>query len=243
MRTIPRSSYLLVFLRTYLVGAAYNMRGLQNVGFMLAMDPGLKAAYKDEEALRKARERYVRYYNCHPIFTPLAAGMFLHTENEIASGRMLPETLTSIKDTATNTLSAIGDSVAGGTVTPTWALCAASLIIGGRPGTALALSLCALLALQAFKLATFIIGVRYGLMALFSLRKWDLINWGDKLKMYNAILLLAAFYLCMPEGGARPATWLAAIFAVLLAAYCIARLHIPRTLLALAGTTALLLVM
>lgn len=242
MRRVPHSVYLLVFLRAHFVGAAYNMRGLQNVGFMLALDPGLKAIHHTEEALRKARGRYVKYFNCHPFFTPLAAGMFLHTENEIANGRMPPETFTSIKDTTTNTLSAIGDSVIGGTVMPTWALLAALLVITGHYGLAFAFSLCALLALQAFKLATFAIGVRYGLMALFRLRKWDLINWGDKLKICNAILLLFAFTLCMPADGTHPAIWLAALASALFAAYCISRLHLPRTLLALIATVTLLYV-
>lgn len=240
MRSVPHSAYLLVFLRTYFVGAAYNMRGLQNVGFMLAIDPGLKAIHRTEDELRKARGRYVRYFNCHPFFTPLAAGMFLHAENEIAGGRMLPETFTSIKDTTTNTLSAIGDSVVGGTVMPTWALCTAFLVIAGQYGAALAFSLCALMALQAFKLATFAIGIRYGLMTLFRLRKWDLINWGDRLKICNAVLLLLTFALCMPKEGTHPSIWLVAVTSALFAAYCIARLHMPRTLLALIATTALL---
>jgi PTS system mannose-specific IID component len=242
MRSIPHSAYLLVFLRTYFVGAAYNMRGLQNVGFMLAMDPGLKTIHKTEDALRKARGRYVRYFNCHPFFTPLAAGMFLHTENAIANGKMPPETLTAIKDTTTNTLSAIGDSLIGGTIIPTWALFSAFLVISGHYGAALAFGLCALVALQAFKLATFAIGVRYGLMTLFKLRKWDLINWGDKLKICNAVLLLLTFALCMLKEGTHSAIWLAAVASELFAAYCISRLHMPRTLLALIATTALLCV-
>lgn len=237
MRRVPHSVYLLVFLRAHLVGAAYNMRGLQNVGFMLALDPALKAIHHTEEELRKARGRYVRYFNCHPFFTPLAAGMFLHVESEIANGRMPPETFTAIKDTTTNTLSAIGDSVIGGTMMPTWALLAALLVITGYYGLALVFSLCALLLLQAFKLVTFAIGVRYGLMTLFRLRKWDLINRGDKLKICNAVLLLLACALCVPK--TQPAMWLVALAGALFAAYCITRLHVPRTLLALIATITL----
>ncbi|CAK7042712.1 MAG: hypothetical protein DELT_02895 [Desulfovibrio sp.] len=240
MRTLSYSAYLLVFLRTYFVGAAYNMRGLQNVGFMLAMDPGLKAIHRDKEELRKARGRYVRYFNCHPFFTPLAAGIFLHTENEIANGTMQAETFTGIKDTATNTLSAIGDSVVGGTVMPTWALATIFMVINGQYSAALAFSICALLALQVFKFAVFAVGIRYGLMALFKLRRWDLINWGDRLKTCNAVLLLLTFALCAPRDEAHPVLWLAAVASSLLAAYCIARLHMPRTLLALTATIALL---
>lgn len=239
MRSVPHSAYLHVFLRTYLVGAAYNMRGLQNVGFTLAMDPGLKIIHRTEEALRKARGRYVRHFNCHPFFTPLAAGMFLHTEQAIAKGKMTPESFTALKDTTTNTLSAIGDSVFGGTLMPTWALVTASLAVCGQYGMAFLWSLFVLLLLQVFKFASFALGVRYGLMALFKVRRWDLINWGDKLKLCNALLLLFMFGICIPKLEAHPFLWLAAVAGAFLAAWCISRLHAPRTALALIVTTAL----
>ncbi|MCC8194059.1 MAG: PTS system mannose/fructose/sorbose family transporter subunit IID [Deltaproteobacteria bacterium] len=240
MHTVPRATFLLVFLRTYLVGAAFNMRGLQNVGFMYAMDPALAAIHRDPGELRKARNRYARHYNCHPYWTPLVAGMLLHTESEIANGRMSPEVFASIKDTAVNTLSALGDSVFGGTLLVTWALAMASLIISGHAWVALASSAALFVALQLFKLGIFIAGVRFGLTALFWMRRWGLINWGDRLKIVNAFLLLLFLLLCLPEKD-DPALWGLAVVCIILAAWLTARLHIPRALLALAATTAVLL--
>ena len=240
MRNIPHATFLRIFLRTYLVGAAFNVRGLQNVGFMFAMDPGLALIHQDPAELRKARSRYARHYNCHPYWTPLVAGMLLHAESEIASGRMAPSTFDAIKDTAVNTLSALGDSVFGGTLLVTWALAMACCIAGGHAGIALAASIALFCALQVFKLGIFIAGLRYGLSALFWLRRWDLINWGERLKMGNALLLLLFLVICLPERE-TPALWGLSIVCIILAAWLTARLHVPRALLALAAATAILL--
>ena len=240
MHTKLHAIFLLVFLRTYLVGAAFNMRGLQNVGFMYAMDPGLAAIHRDPADLRKARHRYARHYNCHPYWTPLVAGMLLHTEGEIAKGRISSAAFGSIKDTAVSTLSALGDSVFGGTFLVTWALAMAAMIIADCAQAALAASVALFLALQCFKLATFVAGIRYGFPVLFRLRRLDLINWGDRLKIINALLLLFVLALCVP-GKDSPAVWGLTVLCITLAAWVTAHLHVPRALLALAGTTAILL--
>ena len=47
---------LRIFLRTYMVGATFNTKGMQNVGLAYIMDPGLRALYAaDPRALRRAR--------------------------------------------------------------------------------------------------------------------------------------------------------------------------------------------
>ena len=240
MHTVPHITFLRVFLRTYLVGAAFNMRGLQNVGFMHAMDPGLAAVHKDPQDLRTARNRYVRHYNCHPYWTPLVAGMLLHTESEIAKGRMSPEAFATIKDTTVNTLSALGDSVFGGTILVTWALAMGIMIISGHADLALASSIMLFLSLQLFKLGIFVAGVRFGLTALFRLRRWDFINWGDRLKVVNAFLLLLFLFLCLPEKD-DPIVWGASVACIILAACLTAWLHVSRALFALAATIAVLL--
>ena len=239
MRTKLHATFLIVFLRTYLVAAAFNMRGLQNVGFIYAMDPGLVAIHRDPTELRKARQRYARNYNCHPYWTPFVAGMLLHMEGEIAKGRMSSSAFGPIKDAAVNTLSALGDSVFGGTLLVTWALAMSAMIIGDYAGTALVVSIALFLALQIFKFTSFVVGVRYGFPVLFQLRRLDLINWGDRLKIINALLLVFLLALCVP-GKDSPTIWALTVLCVTLAAWATARLYIPRTLLALTGAIVIL---
>lgn len=240
MRNVSYKTLLRIFLRTYAVRAAFNMRGLQNVGFIYVMEQGLAAIHKDSVALRKARNRYVRHYNCHPLWTPLVTGMFLHTENEISQGRMSAEAFAAIKDTAANSLSALGDSVIGGTFMVTWGLATASLVVAGFAGTAAALTLALFVMQHIFKLCVFVAGLRYGLTALLWLRRWDLINWGDKLKLCNALLLTVFTMQCVSQ-TAYPAWWFAAVPCAMFAAWLTARAHMPRTFLALLAAAALML--
>lgn len=228
------------FLRSYMINAAYNPRGLQNIGFLYAIEPGLAAIYGPGEGLRKARMRYAGHYNCHPFFTPLLLGIFLRMEAAIAEKRLDGKILESLKDTTANTLSAIGDSFFNGSLLGAWALSAGCLILAGMPFSALALTLFAFLALQACKFASFIIGVRTGMASLFVLKRLDLINWGDRIKCINAALLSAFLWLALPE--ARPLVWGGAALYLLLAGWVVGRVHAPRVFVALvllAATVAL----
>ena len=65
------------FGRTYFVNAAYNPRGLQNIGQIFAVEPVLAVIYEDGEALREARARHIAHANCHPFFVPAWIGMVL----------------------------------------------------------------------------------------------------------------------------------------------------------------------
>ena len=232
MQFHSQTTFLRIFLRSYLVGAAYNMRGLQNVGFIYALDPGLALIHKDPEQLSEARGRYIRHHNCHPFWAPLLVGVFLRSETDIAQGKLPAATFTALKDTATNTLSALGDSVFGGTMLVTWALTCALLIALDQPGAAMATTVVLFLGLQFFKLCTFAAGLRYGLAVLLWLRRWDMINWGDRLKMVNALLLALFLVHAAPQDLPRP-LWGLIVGPFCVAAWLSGRFHVSRMLVAL----------
>lgn len=190
-------------LRSYLVGANFNTRGLQNIGFSYALDPGLRAIHQDPEALAEARRRYVEHYNTHPFWTPLLLGVILSLELNIARGRLPAHTLGPVFTTATYTLSAIGDSVFGGALLIFWALCTACLLVTGQVELAVVSGGVLLAGLQVFKVASFLLGLREGLSILAKLKRLDLINWGRRLKMANALLLVVFWWLIWP----RPVLW------------------------------------
>ncbi len=230
--TLSPSLLLRCFLRSYFVYAAYNSRGMQNIGFTYAIDPGLRAIHRSPGDLLAARVRYIRHYNCHPFWTPLLLGVFLHTEAAIAAGRLHPAAFTGIKDVTINTLSALGDSMFGGTLIVTWALSSALLISRGHPMVALSVSVSLFIMLQLFKLAGFLAGLSRGLSILFWLRKINLINWADMLKLINALLLVLFLSQALrPE--LRPGLWVLAMGAIILAAWLTSRVHFPRIVIAL----------
>ena len=189
--------------RSYLVGANFNTRGMQNIGLIYAMDPGLRAIHAAPAELKAARKRYLPHYNTHPFWTPLLIGVFLSLEMSIAKKKLPPDALANVRETTTYTLSAIGDSVFGGGVMVMWALLTACLIVSGHGASAVVMG-CGLLAgLQAFKAATFFLGVREGFSFLPRLKKLSLIDWGRRVKMANAGLIVLFWYLIWP----KPIIW------------------------------------
>lgn len=221
---------LLCFLRSYLVGAAFNTRGHQNIGIVFAMEPGLRAIYPDPRARREARKRYLRHFHTHPFWAPLLVGTFLSLEARIARGAFPVEVLRSLKDTTAYTLSAIGDSVFGGSMLVFWSLTTCALMVSGDNGAAFLWSLVLFVALQVFKLFTFAAGLREGLKVLQRLRQWDLINWGEKLKLCNAAVLVGFLWLIWPHHHAP--RWTLSALLLMLAAWLIGRFHISRIFLA-----------
>jgi PTS system mannose-specific IID component len=187
------------FVRTYFIGAAFNTRGLQNIGLAYAMEPGLKAFYTDEKELKKARKRHLALYNTHPYWTPLLVGYFLFLEAKTARGLLAPSSLNKVKSTAAYTLSAIGDSFFGGSLLVCWSLIATLLSLTLSAWAGLAWLGVSLVCLQVFKLSTFWLGWRQGLTFFEKLRRLNLINWGQRIKYVNAGLLLGLWLVMYPQ--------------------------------------------
>ncbi len=225
------------YLRSYFVGAAFSNRGLQTIGLALAMEPGLAALYPDPQDRAKAWQRYTTIYNTHPFWTPFLVGVFLALESRIAR-RQFPEAmLEQVKSTVVFTLSAVGDSFFGGSLTVSWALATACLLAAGQPWGAFLLGFSLFAALNAFKLGTFILGYRHGFAALGRIKGWDLVNWGRRLKVLNGALLVLLWTLVWPA-NLDPWTWAGAVGACLGLCLCAFKLRIPRELLVAAGIVA-----
>ncbi len=218
------------FLRTYTVGAAFNTRGMQNIGLAHAMEPGLATLYPLLAARREARRRYIRHYNTHPFWTPLLVGTFLSLESNIAAGTLSPQVLLHIKDTTTYTLSALGDSFFSGSILVSWVLATCCLLAAGMPHSAVVLGATLFAMLQLFKLCSFIAGLREGLQILVRLKRWDLINWAERLKAVNAILAGIFLWQVFPARD-EPTAWTAACAALAVLAVLVARFHVSRVLL------------
>ncbi len=224
---------LACFARTYLMGVAFNTRGLQNIGLAFAMDPGLRAFYQDPEALRQARRRYLALYNTHPWWNPMLVGYFLFLESHIRNGALSPQAIERIKTTTTYTLSAIGDSFFSGSLMVFWALSETAFLLQGMLGVAIAWLIGPLILLQGFKLATFWLGWRKGLAVLQQLRRLNLMAWAERVKLVNALLIALVWAILFPVGS-YGAWSLAAAAASGAAAYVVATTRVPREAFVLA---------
>jgi PTS system mannose-specific IID component len=196
--TLTWRNLMKCFARTYLVGANFNTRGLQNIGLAYAMDPGLQAIHQSGGELQAARSRYVRLYNTHPYFTPLLVGAFLFLERNIAQG-MLPSTAQdSFQSTATYTLSGLGDSFFGGSLQVFWSLGMILLLLCGCHGAAMAWLGGGFAGLQVFKGVTFWLGFSRGLAFFQQLRQMNLMYWGYWIKLANAVGVVLVWVLIYP---------------------------------------------
>lgn len=191
------------FIRCYMAGAGFNTRGMQNLGLMYAMQPGLDAIHASIRERKAAYKRYVRHYQSHPFWLPCLVGIYLNVESSIAQGRFPPKMLAKVKTTTAYTLSALGDSVFAGSMLIFWALLTICLILSGQIEAAVALGLTFFIGLQAFRIYTFVCGLRQGFRFLDRLKRWDLINLGRRVKFVNAALVLWLWIIIWP----RPFLW------------------------------------
>ncbi len=220
---------LCCFGRTYLVTAAFNPRGLQNIGQIHVLDPVLAKIHGEGEALREARARYVGHANCHPFLVPVLTGIILHLEAAVAQKRLNPRTITQIRDATANSLSAIGDSLFSGSLAALWALVCACLILEHAYATAAGLTLALFLLLQAFRLGGFILGLRRGLRLLVLVRDIDPMEWAERIKMGSAVAAAIFLHLCL-----RGAPVVQVVVGLLLLLICrrLALTRIPRVIIA-----------
>ncbi len=227
---VQLSTLICCFWRTYFIGANFNTRGLQNIGLAYAMDPGLRSLYKDDKKLYTARRRYLELYNSHPYWAPLLVGYFLFLETKISQGIVPPQSLSKVKTTATNTLSAIGDSFFGGSLLVFWSLVCIILLLFEFWQLAFVWLVINLVAIQCFKVTTFWLGWTRGLTFLQQLKHMNLVNWGQRIKMINAVLLVLILVELNPLSMLSP-IFLLALVVLGIMSWCIAQRLICREIL------------
>ena len=190
---LSRRTLRTCFLRSYFLLAGMNTKGLQHIGFSSAIDPALCELYTSPEQLREARLRYASHFNCHPFLTPYILGVFIHCEQTIIAGRLPPATFNGIRDTYTYTLSVIGDNLLSGGIYISCALLLCSLLLLGNIPLALSFFALCLLLFHSFRLAFFVVGLRYGLNSMQWLERLRPITLAEHCKYVNALLLSLLF--------------------------------------------------
>jgi len=101
--------------RSFFIQGAWNFKGMQNIGFLFALLPGLRKIHGDDTD--RAAQRYVRFFNTQPYMAPTIAGVFLNLESQ---GKA--QTAESIQSSLSGSLAAIGDALFWSTLKPLVAL-------------------------------------------------------------------------------------------------------------------------
>jgi len=112
---LSRGATAEILWRSLFIQGAWNFKGMQNIGFVYAMVPGLKRLAAD--GIEKAAARYVRFFNTHPYMAPTIMGVFLKLEEQGDT-----TTVDKLKQTISSSLAAIGDTFFWATLKPMIAL-------------------------------------------------------------------------------------------------------------------------
>jgi PTS system mannose-specific IID component len=145
---IPRRTLARVFWRCLFLQAAWNRRGMQNLGFAYAIDPALRALYADPEVRREALRRHLCFFNCHPYTAAAILGGAIHHEERVARGEEPARSATDYKATLQGPLAAVGDGFFWTALRPFLGAAAAlGTILAGWPAVVAALVLYNALAL------------------------------------------------------------------------------------------------
>ena len=219
--------------RTCCINAGTTARGMQQVGLLFVLSPALCWLYPEGEARARAFARYGGHSNTHPFMIPLFVGILLSLEEEIARGALPELAVSSVRETLATTLSALGDSFFSGTLLPLWALLSVSLLLSGHTMLTCVAAAVFFLILLFFRAGSFFSGLRHGMPVLVRLKRLNLINWVDRLKMVNAVLVAQVIW-HLPLSRIKPFPWdvyILGALAVLMASWMVARLRLPRILL------------
>jgi PTS system mannose-specific IID component len=106
---VPRATLARVFWRCLFLQAAWNRRGMQNLGFAFAIDPALRALYPDAARREEALKRHLGFFNCHPYMAAAIVGGAIHHEEKVAAGAEPGTQPLRYKQTLQGPLAALGD--------------------------------------------------------------------------------------------------------------------------------------
>jgi PTS system mannose-specific IID component len=122
---VPVPTLVRVYLRSFFLQAGWNPEGMQNLGFCYAITPALDALYPDEPRRRRALERHLEFFNCHPYLAAAILGATIFQETRVASGELPPEAPSQMKRALGPPFAALGDGFFWLALRPAAALVAA----------------------------------------------------------------------------------------------------------------------
>jgi PTS system mannose-specific IID component len=186
--SVPPSTLRRVFWRCLFLQAAWNRRGMQNLGFAYAIDPALRRIYADPARRAEAVRRHLCTFNCHPSTAAAIVGGAIHPEERVAAGAEPPGAPLEYKQVLQGPLAAVGDGFFWAGLRPFFgALAAVGTLALGWPAL-----VAAILAYNALHLwlrwSLFLAGYRSGDQVVVRLGALALPAWAARLRDGGALL-------------------------------------------------------
>ena len=100
-----------IALRSFLLQASWNYRGMMNMGFLYSIAPGLDYIYEDKNSRELAYMRHFEYFNTNPYLSSIVMGVTLSLEEKYNNGdkSINQEMIHNTKEALMTSLAAIGD--------------------------------------------------------------------------------------------------------------------------------------
>ena len=186
--SVPRLTLFRVFWRCLFLQAAWNRRGMQNLGFAYAIDPALRRLYADPGKRSEALRRHLATFNCHPYMAAAIVGGAIHHEERVAAGDEPSGAPLAYKQVLQGPLAAVGDGFFWAGLRPFFgALAAVGTLLLGWP--ALVASLLAYNLLHFWlRWSLFTAGYRTGDAVVVRLAALSLPAWAARLRDGGAVL-------------------------------------------------------
>jgi mannose PTS system EIID component len=185
---LPARTLARVFWRCLFLQAAWNRRGMQNLGFVFAIDPALRALYPDRQRRQEALRRHLCFFNCHPYTAAAIVGGAIHHEERVASGEEPTRAPLAFKETLQGPLAAIGDGFFWTALRPFFgALAALGTLAFGWPGVVVALAVYNVIHL-GLRLRLFSLGYLHGDAIVGEVARFHLPEAAGRLRLGTAAL-------------------------------------------------------
>ncbi|MBI5067065.1 MAG: PTS system mannose/fructose/sorbose family transporter subunit IID [Deltaproteobacteria bacterium] len=192
-----------VFWRCLFLQAAWNPRGMQNLGFAYAIDPALRELYPDPAARQAALARHLGFFNSHPYMAAAIVGGAIHHEERVARGEEAADQPLTYKATLQGPLAAVGDGFFWTALRPAFGAAAAlgALVLGWPALVAAVLLYNAVHLWLRFRLLRD--GYLHGDEVVLDIRALCLPAWADRVRLTAAVLagLAAALLVDRSAGG------------------------------------------
>lgn len=186
--SVPPATLRRVFWRCLFLQAAWNRRGMQNLGFAYAIDPALRSLHPEPGPHAEALRRHLATFNCHPYTAAAIVGGAIHHEERVAAGEEPPGAPLAYKQVLQGPLAALGDGFFWAGMRPFFgALAAVGTLLLGWP--ALVASIVAYNAIQLWlRWSLFQAGHRSGDQVVTRVAELALPSRGARLRDAGAIL-------------------------------------------------------
>ena len=109
---LRRFDMVKMFLRSFMIQATWNYKGMLNLGFLFTIMPGLSRLYQDPRRRLEAARRHVGFFNTHPYLASYAVGAVLSAEEEVVEkGEESFDSVIRLKRSLCGPLGALGDNL------------------------------------------------------------------------------------------------------------------------------------